>query len=89
MNSIGWERSMVHNMQPRLKMIEWLFSCVLCICVPASGVAQSGQRRSSGYEAFSSVVSQKYDYMVVRVFGRWSLPWLSMRRGGSVGCSFQ
>jgi hypothetical protein len=36
-----------------------------------------------------SVVSQKYDYIVVRVFGRSSLPWLSMRRGGSVGCSFQ
>ncbi len=37
----------------------------------------------------ASVLSQKYDYIVWRVFGRWNLLWLSMRRGGSAGCSFR
>ncbi len=49
---------------------------------------QAGQFRSvQGRKHDSSVVSQKYDCIVWRVSGRWNRRWLSMRRGGSSGCS--
>ena len=33
-------------------------------------------------------MSRKYDYIVWRVSGRWNLRWLSMRKGGCVGCNY-
>ena len=37
----------------------------------------------------TSVLSQKYDYIIVRVSGRWSQRLLSTRRVLIFGCSFQ
>ncbi len=37
----------------------------------------------------ASVLSQKYNYIAETVFGRWNLQWLTMRKGGCVGCSFR
>jgi len=61
--------------------------------MPISGQGEHGMCRetlaSSQIYETPSVLSQKYNYIAETVFGRWNLQWLTMRKGGCVGCSFR
>jgi len=50
------------------------------------GIVRYDLPRNTGNDA-ASVLSQRFYYIVARVFGRWNLQLLSMRKGGCAGCS--